>query len=166
MSPRTLLLLAALAAPLTLHAQPVYRCGNTFSNIPCSADATPVRPSAAPAAPSVGAEQVCLARIRAQFRDPASVRIEQVTGPKSEIIDYHGGRLVVKTYLLTVSMPQSAVYLGESRFECQLTENLQRVLSLRPAEPPSGAAPAQPTETGSLPAGIRHSLPSGAAPAR
>ncbi len=82
---RTALLLALAAAASGAWGQTVYRCGNTYSQEPCSPSAKPVdapglRPESARAPVTADRIQtnmeLCRGALRASLKDPGSAQIE------------------------------------------------------------------------------------------
>ncbi|MBX3621081.1 MAG: hypothetical protein KF891_14015 [Rhizobacter sp.] len=133
-----------LAACLSLGAasapsQTLYRCGSTYSQTPCAADAAPARISAgaAPDAPAASAgADVCASAGVAQLRfpDPESTRVVSVRKAGTEVIQYAGKSLAARRYDITLNTKgASGAYLGERVYACYLSEDEHRLLQVGPA---------------------------------
>lgn len=136
--------IAAMVA-LPVSAQPVYRCGNTYSQIPCESDARPVRiaPTAAPDRPTGTAPGQALCNATAVqmlgIPDPTTARVSAMKAPAA-VIQYAGQPIAVHQYLVR----------AEGRlFHCFLSEDEHRVLKfVTPGQhamdsaPPVAAGPA------------------------
>jgi hypothetical protein len=142
---RALFAISLLVASAAGAAQTMYRCGNTFSQTPCSGQAgsapAPRADAGAPAAPGATARTraaPCLAEAaqRVGVADAAALRVGPITGPRVQAIDVRGSKLVVRTYEFS-ALARNA-YGGEAAgaaFTCHLSEDEQRVVQLveRPA---------------------------------
>lgn len=139
---RTMCASAWVAASLVLvglpaaQAQSLYRCGNTFSQTPCAADAASARvsgsaaPDAAPAAPG---GTVCANEGVAQMRfpDPESTRVLAVRKAGTEVIQYAGKPMAARRYnVIFNTRGANGAYLGERAFACYLSEDERRVLKV------------------------------------
>jgi hypothetical protein len=130
---------ALLLVPAHPMAQPLYRCGNTYSQTPCAPDAQPVRvsPGAAPDQPAglQGAE-LCAAEAPRLLGlpDPYSARIESLTKGESEVIRYAGQPIAAHKYHLTINARNAAgAYAGERPYLCYLSEDERRILKVSAA---------------------------------
>jgi hypothetical protein len=125
-----------LAWPALGWSQTLYRCGNTYSQTPCAADAASARVSAgaAPdAAPGLSGKELCINEGLTQlgFPDPYSTRVGAVTRAGSEAISYAGQAVAVRKYHLTVNAKNSAgVFTGDQVYVCYLSEDERRVLKV------------------------------------
>lgn len=126
----------SLAGTGAVQAQTLYRCGNTYSQTPCAADAAPARISAGAAPDAASASQgstVCANEGVAQMRfpDPESTRILSVSRAGTEVIQYAGKPLAARRYNLTLNTKgPSGAYLGERVYTCYLSEDERRVLKV------------------------------------
>ncbi|HET7795977.1 MAG TPA: hypothetical protein VFL64_21490 [Rhizobacter sp.] len=133
---KALLFAALLAAPVLASAQTLYRCGNTYSQTPCAADAAPARISAgaAPdAAPGLSGKELCLTEGLSQLglAEQPHLRIGAVTRAGSEAIAYAGKTVAARKYHLPVNTQNAAgLYTGEQVFVCYLSEDERRVLKM------------------------------------
>ena len=126
--------LCACSAPA--HAQQLYRCGNTYSQVPCAPGAASARISAGaapePVAGMVG-KDVCASDGVAQmnFPDPESTRIRSVTKEGSEVIQYAGKPIAARKYRLTLNTRNEVgAYTGDRSYLCYLSEDERRVLKV------------------------------------
>jgi hypothetical protein len=128
-----------LAAPLLLlpaaaFAQPLYRCGNTYSQTPCAAEAAPKKlPSGAAPDASSGPQgkELCSADgIKLLgLPDPESARIGAVVKGGSEVIQYAGKPTVARKYLMTINAKNVyGAYDGDRVFHCFVSEDERRIL--------------------------------------
>jgi len=138
--------LAALAAcllmPLPTLAQQVYRCGNTFSQVPCAAGAASARvsPAAGPADADTlaqGKELCASAGLRLLgLPDPESARIESLVKADAEVIQYAGQPIVARKYRMVVNAKNAyGAYEGARAYACYLSEDEHRVLKMAAARP-------------------------------
>ena len=132
-----LIAFASLCAwPTVAGAQQLYRCGNTYSQTPCAADAASMRisPGAAPEqAPGASGKDLCASDGVAQlhFPDPDSTRIQSVTKAGSEAIQYAGKPIAARKYHLAINTKDgNGAYTGERVYVCYLSEDERRVLKV------------------------------------
>lgn len=129
-----LLLLAASAI-----AQPLYRCGNTYSQTPCAPEAKPARISsgAAPDQPEgLQGKELCAAEAPRLLGlpDPYSARIESLAKGETEVIQYAGQPIAARKVHLTINARNSAgAYAGEQAYLCYLSEDERRILRVAPS---------------------------------
>lgn len=132
--PTAALVLAGLAA----EAQQVYRCGNTFSQAPCSADAQPTRvvPANTPDKPAgLSGFELCAATAKGavQSPEPESARVAPFGERRTEVISYAGKDVAARRFDLTVdAKTQFGVYSGPVAYSCWLSEDQARVLQFGP----------------------------------
>jgi hypothetical protein len=116
-------------------AQTLYRCGNTFSQVPCAADAASARVSSHTPDARPGRE-VCTTEgvARLGLPDPEGVKIVSVQRGGAEVIQFAGKSLVARRYDLALN-PRNAygAYTGVQHYACYLSEDEQRVLKVDPA---------------------------------
>lgn len=128
------LLAAIITLPASAFAQPLYRCGNTYSQTPCAPEAAPKKlPSgAAPeAAAGLQGKELCSSDGIRQLGlpDPESARIGAVVKGGSEVIQYAGKPTVARKYLVTVNAKNVyGAYDGDRVFHCFLSEDERRIL--------------------------------------
>jgi hypothetical protein len=132
--PIALAVLCACSAPA--QSQQLYRCGNTYSQVPCAPGAASARISAGaapdPVAASAG-KDVCANEGVAQmnFPDPESTRIRSVTKVGSEVIQYAGQPIAVRKYRVTLNTKSEVgAYTGDRSYLCYLSEDERRVLKV------------------------------------
>jgi len=122
--------------PLHAQSQQLYRCGNTYSQIPCAPDAASARISAGAApqpVPGAVGKDVCAIDGVAQmnFPDPESTRIRSVTKVGAEVIQYAGKPIAARKYKLTINTKNElGAYTGERTYLCYLSEDERRVLKV------------------------------------
>lgn len=130
----TLLLLGLCAAASPAPAQQLYRCGNTYSQTPCSSEAKPARlfQGATPEkAPGLTGYELCAASAasRVATPEPESARIEPLGQRVSEAIQFAGKPLAAQRYDLTVDAKTSyGVYSGPVAYSCWVSEDQARIL--------------------------------------
>lgn len=118
-------------------AQQMYKCGNTFSQTPCAADAVakPVQPSAAPDVPAgLTGYELCAAAARKMVNtpEPETARIQPIGERRSEVIQYAGKPIATHRYDLSVDVKtQYGVFSGLQPYACWLSEDQRRVLQFR-----------------------------------
>lgn len=138
-------LLAFIAAAwlLQANAQPTYRCGNTYSQTPCSADAAPVAihrdVSTAPPGGTADAGggavptgvELCKRAALAGLKDPYSAVIESVTGPVGVAITIAKEPIEARRYTVWVNAKNSyGAYTGAKPHECFLSVDGRRLLQV------------------------------------
>jgi len=129
----------------SVHAEPVYRCGNTYSQTPCAADtaAKKLPSSAAPDAPAgPQGESLCATEglSRLGLADPEGARVLGVTRLGTEVIRYADKPTAARKFAVRFN-PRNAYggLAGEQVFHCFLSEDGRRVLAVESA--PQGARP-------------------------
>jgi len=138
---------ACLASALALAAAPawaqggLYRCGNTYSQVPCSADAraASVPTGAAPdPAPGLAGADVCATHaLRALGADGGLAgRLESSQRSPAEVIQYAGQSLAARTWRVTLAVRTiDGMAAGHRVFRCHLSEDERRVLRISAATP-------------------------------
>lgn len=127
-----LLAMAALAAPVI--AQPLYRCGSTYSQTPCGPEATATRTFAdtvadRPAGSQAGAACATHAPQVLNVPDPTALRVVSTSASRAEVIQYSGQPVVALRYDLSISTVSPAgVWLAARPYTCFLSEDQQRIL--------------------------------------
>ena len=125
---------AVLSSPAI--SQRMYKCGNTYSQIPCDKNAEPARVfSDAKADPPVGlrGKDLCKAAVpkSVNLKDPYSARVETVGGPTFEVVTFANQPLTVKRYDVAVNAKNSyGAYTGIKLYKCLLTEDDGRVFDI------------------------------------
>lgn len=137
----------ALLAAGPVMAQQMYRCGSTFSQQPCGADAKAVpmqgvpqpvvAPPDTPASPEVveAAKAACAARLKTDlaWKDPDSVKIGAVERRKTWHAPIDGKTVPARIYVLRVNAKNSyGGYTGEQPYLCNLDLGEKTVLSIQP----------------------------------
>lgn len=115
-------------------AQPMYRCGNTYSQIPCDKAAEPVRVfQDAKKAPPAGlrGKELCKASVPASMnlKDPYSAKVETLGAPTPEVIKYAEEPIVAKRYDVAMNAKNSyGAYTGIKVYFCYLSDDEMRLL--------------------------------------
>ncbi len=135
------------AAAHDAHAQKLYRCGSTFSQTPCGADAQEIKaagvpqPIPQPALESLAPERyaevraMCERGIREQpaWKDPDSVKIRSIVrGARTIAVTFESGRRrAVAPWYVTVNAKNSyGGYAGERLAECYFDPDEKTLLSV------------------------------------
>jgi hypothetical protein len=125
-------LLSAVLAFTEASTATVYKCGNTYSNVPCDNakklsvdDAQPLGSTK-----SVNNEtQMCIAYVKATLFDPDSAKIENAFQASGELISVAGQKIYAKKYLITVNAKNRyGGYVGSKVLHCHVSEATGRVL--------------------------------------
>lgn len=132
--------LLVLFSSSSSHAQPMYRCGTTFSQVPCdkSASSIPVPSHSKQAAtqnqPRLQGRDLCTVAIpsRLSLKDPYSAVISVVNDkPRFTTIEYANTPMVAKEYILSVNAKNSyGAYVGAKPYFCYLNEPESNVLAI------------------------------------
>jgi len=143
LSPATSRIAATLALLLgtgpTLLAQPMYKCGNTYSQTPCAPDAAAKRvySGAAPApAPGLSGYALCAAAApkATGSPEPETARVRQIGERRAEIIQFAGQGTATHRYDLGVdAKTRYGVYSGEVAYACWVSEDQRRILQFSAA---------------------------------
>lgn len=137
-TPTTLLLSGALLLSTPAFGQKLYRCGNNFSQTPCSSDGTGKTLPNAAIATSTENKQGVSSCGKAMIKllnlpDTHSADIEAATRGKTTTIEYAGQPMVARTVAISVSVRNAlGTKLGLRSATCYLSEDEQRVLKLTP----------------------------------
>lgn len=130
-------LLLAVAAG-AVQAQTLYRCGNTYSQVPCAPDAV-ARPgrSDAPAEKTGGPQgyELCASHAPTAIDtpEPHSARVQQIGLRKAEVIQYADKPVASHRYDLSVDAKTAyGVFSGPQPYSCWLSEDQRRVLQFAP----------------------------------
>ena len=142
---KLLLVLSGAMLSWSAHAEPVYRCGSTYSQTPCGADAAAKKlpSSAAPDMPAgQQGESLCASEglLRLGLADPEGARILGVAKLGTEVIRYADKPTAARKFAVRFN-PRNAYggLAGEQVFHCFLSEDGQRVLAVESA--PQGVRP-------------------------
>jgi hypothetical protein len=133
--------IATLAAMAPAAAQTLYRCGNEFSQTPCSKDApaTRMRSSSAPErAETPGGKELCIAEASKVlgFNEPQPDLFDSVTKAPAQVIQYAGTPIAAKTYVLqNRDRVQQGLLVPAQSLVCHLSDGERRLLRLAPANP-------------------------------
>lgn len=136
---------AALAAPAPATAQTLYRCGNEFSQTPCSKDApaTRMRSASAPDRPETPAgRDLCIAEASKAlgFSEPQYELFDSVNKGPAQVIQYAGTPIAAKTYVLqNRDRVQQGLLVPAQSLVCHLSDDERRLLRLAPASGPAGS---------------------------
>ncbi|MCK6432426.1 MAG: hypothetical protein HUU30_12375 [Burkholderiaceae bacterium] len=131
----------AIAVPVAWAQGGLYRCGNTYSQVPCSNDArtASVPTGAAPdPAPGLTGAEVCAAHaLRALGTDSGLAgRLESSQRGPAEVIQYAGQPLATRTWRVTLAVRTvEGLAAGHRTFRCHLSEDERRVLRISSATP-------------------------------
>lgn len=112
-----------------------YRCGNTFSQIPCGENAKEQMFNTGSAASSSDFITVCLSAAKEliQFKDPESLRVESSSKPMAKVIDYADARLMAYEVIININGKNSyGGYSGAEPYVCYLSQDKKRVLKILP----------------------------------
>jgi len=119
-------------------AQQMYRCGSTYSQTPCAADAQAVRihADAVPdTGPGVAGLALCAATAATTLgsAEPASARAQLLAPRRSEPLLFAGQTVSAHRYELSVDakLPNGG-HSGPVAFSCWLSEDQARVLQFGP----------------------------------
>lgn len=136
-----------LAAAHGAHAQKLYRCGSTFSQTPCGADAQEIKAAGVPQPipqPALGSltperyaevRAMCERGIREQpaWKDPDSVKIRSIVrGTRTIAVTFESGRRrAVAPWYVTVNAKNGfGAYAGERLAECYFDPDEKTLLSV------------------------------------
>ena len=129
------LALVGAAAP----AQQLYRCGNTYSQVPCAGDAEPKKmyrdntPGGGAAASQAG-KDLCRRQLPAAvgLADPYSVVFESVGDPKHDTIRIGAELVVAKRIDVALNAKNEfGAYTGVQVYRCYVSEDEQRLLKVQ-----------------------------------
>lgn len=113
-------------------AEKVYRCGDTFSQVPCAPDAKELNVRAdGSKAPTSSA---CVDQLRQEFgaSDPGSLRITASSDGKLAPFEYAGTKILARHYQFSVvSRLPNGGYQTVGRYACVTSDDGFRVLSLQ-----------------------------------
>ncbi len=125
-----------VATPAQAQTGKLYRCGNTFSQAPCGADATEKKMVGAGHGgqardPMVGA-RACLVEAKLKRLHPPTAEVVSVDRGQASVIQYAGQPLVSRPMRITVTFVSASSNLPvQERLSCVMSEDEQRVLSVR-----------------------------------
>ena len=140
-----LLVLASGAAA----AQQLYRCGNTYSQVPCAANAEPrkmLRDNSVGggAAAAQSGKDLCRRQVSgaAGLVDPYSVVVESVSEGRHDTIRIGDELVVARRYDVALNAKNEfGAYSGVQVYRCFVSEDEQRLLKVQePVAPGSGQA--------------------------
>ncbi len=137
-TPTLLLMLVASTCSTQAFAQKLYRCGNQFSQTPCSGEAVgKALPSAAITTSGDGKQGVTTcskAFIQSlSLPDSHSAEVESATRGKAAAIEYANQPMVARTIDVSVSVRNGlGSKVGARNATCYLSEDEQRVLKFTP----------------------------------
>jgi hypothetical protein len=125
-----------LLTVLPASAQTLYRCGNEFSQTPCSKDAAAsrLRSSAAPDRPATpSGKDLCIAQASKQlgFAEPQPELFDNVSKAPAQVIQYAGTPIAAKTYVLqSRGRVHQNMLVPALSLTCYLSDDEQRLLRL------------------------------------
>ena len=128
-----------MALPLPATSQTLYRCGNQFSQTPCSKDAPAarLRSSAAPDRPETpGGKDLCIAQASKMlgFNEPQPEVFDSVSKMPAQVIQYAGTPIAAKSYWLqSRGRVHQGLMVPAISLECFLSDDEQRLLKLESA---------------------------------
>ena len=134
-------LACALLLALPAAAQQLYRCGNEYSQTPCTPDAKGrkvFQDNASAKPPGTTGLELCSAKVVDSLvtPDPASARVQQVGDRRMEVIQHAGASLASHRYDLRASAKtEFGVFGAPAHFSCWLSEDQARVLRVAPRNP-------------------------------
>ena len=120
------------------YAQKMYKCGNTYSQIPCDKTADSVKifsDAKADPPPGLSGKELCRAMVprAGNLKDPYSARVEAVGGPSFEVVSLGNQPLMVKRYEVAMNAKNSyGAYTGIRVWTCYLTEDDNRLFRIDP----------------------------------
>jgi hypothetical protein len=126
-------ILALALSPTIAGAQKLYRCGTTYSEVPCAPDAKTlnVTPAASTPAGEQRGSDLCFTKVKARLNDPESARFTGAAPGKTEVIDFAGSRVVARRYEIRVNWKTSGGgFTGDTPFTCFVSEDDRRVLRI------------------------------------
>lgn len=133
---RSVLLLGLVSAAANAADTQVYRCGDTYSQIPCGDNATQPKLYGARGATDASAMEkakACVIAVgKSRFEEGLDWQLLDASEPEPELIPVHGSQIL--GYRLTVTMAQVSSQgqrLQTAQFACAVSQDLQRVLSLQ-----------------------------------
>lgn len=137
------LLMALFSVSMPSSAQTLYRCGNEFSQTPCSKDAPAarIRSSAAPDRPATPAgKDLCIAHASKLlgFTEPQPELFDNVSKAPAQVIQYAGTPIAAKAYLLqTRGRVHQGLLVPALSLDCFLSDDEQRLLKLEQSTKPA-----------------------------
>lgn len=114
----------------------VYRCGDTYSQVPCGNDASQPKLYGTQGGNASALEQAasCAAAIaQREQQDGLQWTLQDATEPVAELVAAHGSQVL--GYRIDVVMSQTTLQgqpLHTARYRCAVSQDLRRVLSLQP----------------------------------
>ena len=129
------ILIAILCQSGVSRAQKLYRCGNTFSQVPCEKGSTLpiISQTPVPSTPVLKGTSLCKLVVpqRLSLKDPYSAVVEVNDSPRAAVIQYAGQPMFSREYLVTVNAKNSyGAYVGAKLYYCYLSENETNVLHI------------------------------------
>ena len=133
----TLCTLTLLSAATTASAADtkVYRCGDTYSQVPCGNDASQPKLYGTQGGNASAMEQAasCAAAIaQREQQDGVEWALQDATEPVAELVPAHGSQVL--GYRIDVVMTQTTLQgqpLHTARYRCAVSQDLRRVLSVQ-----------------------------------
>ena len=124
------------------HTQGIYRCGNSFTEQPCGADAKVVQtpqvrvasmkalPDTPPADSVIEANKLaCAAAVRSAMKDPESARMGEARRSRPDVDYFKGRSFHVVTYFVNANGKNSyGGYTGEKLHICSFDPDETRII--------------------------------------
>jgi hypothetical protein len=136
---RVALLLVVLMSD-SAPAQQMYKCGSTYSQVPCDAAAQPTRiyKDTQPNPPAgLRGRELCryLTPRAANLKDPFSAVVEQVAGPVGAVVRIGSDVIEAKRFDVMLNAKNSyGAYVGARPYGCFLSVDERRLLHLQSPE--------------------------------
>jgi hypothetical protein len=130
--------LSAVFGATGTHAA-IYRCGNTYSNVPCDNAKTVQEPAATNSNDAsdnrAANDHVCVKSLHTfvQFTDPESVRVVSIspTGTAAEF-EVAGTKVIALRYSMSINAKNEyGGYVGARAFSCYVSRASGQVLGIR-----------------------------------
>ena len=130
-------LLVALAAPLSCFSQNLYKCGNTYSQTPCAPSAEPIKVHedhvGTVSNPGQG-QELCRSALprMAHLNDPYSAVVESVGEARHDTLKIGTEVVMVKRIDVIMNSKNSyGAYTGSKLYRCYVSVDEQRLLEIR-----------------------------------
>jgi len=133
---RIALLLVGVATTAHAADTKVYRCGDTYSQVPCGNDASQPKLYGTQGGNASAMEQAasCAAAIaQREQQDGVEWALQDAIEPVAELVPAHGSQVL--GYRIDIVMTQTTLQgqpLHTARYRCAVSQDLRRVLSVQP----------------------------------
>lgn len=130
-------LLCACLLTSSVAAQSIYKCGNTYSQNPCSDEQTPARIHRDTATTPAGlsGKELCRSVVphSVSLKDAYSARIDYVSNSSAEAITVYGESIVARRYDVAMNAKNSyGAYTGAKIYRCYLSIDGARLIAVKP----------------------------------